>query len=72
MAYAYILPQYSFNSMNKSGSSVSTLYDLSNKGNTIGLVWGKIHVFMPPERMIGGNCFCPVCLSVCLSVCCQL
>ena len=24
---------------------------------------------MPPDRMIGAYCFCPVCLFVCLSVC---
>ena len=33
-------------------------------------------IIMPPDRMIGAYCFCPVrlfvCLSVCLSVCCQL
>ena len=26
-------------------------------------------IFMPPDRMIGAYCFCPVCLSVCLFVC---
>ena len=25
-------------------------------------------VLMPPDQMIGAYCFCPVCLSVCLSV----
>ena len=71
--------------MNGTDNMVDAKTQHTSKTLTIDLLLRKLHfgyklqikrgrtlIFMPPDRMIGAYCFCPVCLFVCLSVCCQL